>query len=129
MPTTQKRSTSPARVTPKPKAREVEMFEAVSEINEDGEVDVLIFGEPFTISTDVNGWLLLLAGSGSSRDVVNLVRSILVVSPSNGENIEIARQREEVRFNTLLGGRKNFSVENAVELVNALTEVAAGNEA
>jgi hypothetical protein len=118
----------PTRTAPKPRAKEPEMFEVVGEIDDDGHVDVKIFGEPFTIDTDVNGWLLLLAGSGSSRDVVNLVKSVIVVEPSNGEGFEVARRREEDRLNTLLGQRKGFSVDNAIELVNHLTEVSAGNE-
>src|SRR5690348_765290 len=120
----------PARkpAAPKPRAKEPEMFEAVSEIDEDGNIDVKIFGEPFTISTDVNGWLLLLAGSGSSRDVVRLVQSILVVTPANGESIDVARANEERRFNDLLASRRHFTVENCIELVNALTEVSGGNE-
>lgn len=104
------------------------MFEVVSDVDAEGNVDVKVFGEPFTISTDVNGWLLLLAGSGRSRDVVNLVQSVLVVEAQNGEDIEVARLREEDRFNRLLGSQKGFTIDKAIDLVNSLTEISAGNE-
>lgn len=124
-----KRTSTPARVTPKPKAKEPEMIEAVGEIDEDGYVDVLIFGEPFTLDTDVNGWLLLLANSGSARDIVNLVKSIIVVKPVDGETYEVTRMAEERRFNDIVGAQRHFSIEKALEFVNGLTEVSAGNEA
>lgn len=124
-----KRTSTPARVTPKPKAKEPEMVEAVSEIDEDGYVDVLIFGEPFTLDTDVNGWLLMLANSGSARDIVNLVKSMIVVKPVDGENIEITRMAEERRFNDIVGSQRGFSIEKCMTFINDLTEVSAGNEA
>ena len=104
------------------------MFEVVSEIDEDGYVDAKIFGEKFTIDTDVNGWLLFLAGAGQSRDVVNLVHSVIRVTPVNGETFEVARLREQRRFDELLGSQKHFNVDQAIELVNKLTEISAGNE-
>lgn len=124
MATAQKRNV-PARAAAKPKAKEPEMFEVLTEVDADGNVDIKVFGEKFTISTDVNGWLLLLAGSGSSRDVVNLVKSIIVV-PDDGD-VEVARMREMQRFNDVLGKRSKFTVDDAITLVNSLTEVSAGN--
>lgn len=128
MATAQKRNVPARTARPPVKAKEPDMFEALTEVDADGNMDVKIFGEPFTISTDVNGWLLMLAGSGQARDVVRLVQSILVVVPADGQTIDAARLAEERRFNDLLGGRKNFTIENTYELINALTEVSAGND-
>lgn len=119
----------PARVAPKPKVKgkEPEMFEIVSEIDPDGNVDVKVFGEPFTISTDVNAWLLMLAGAGGSREIVDLVRSVLVVVPNDGEEIDAAQTRVRTAFDKTLSSRSGFSVERCMELINDLVE-AVGNE-
>lgn len=104
------------------------MFEVISDVDEDGYVDVKIFGEKFTIDTDINGWGLMLAGAGGTRNMVKLVHGIIKVTPNNGENIEVARMRERDRFDDLLWAQRDFTIEKAMELVNALTEVSAGNE-
>lgn len=104
------------------------MFEVVGEIDADGNVDVKVFGEPFTISTDVNAWLLMLAGAGGSREIVDLVRSILVVEPNPGEDIDTATARVRTGFDKTLATRSGFSIERCMELINDLVE-AAGNEA
>lgn len=113
--------------TVKTKPKSVDMFKVVSDIDEDGYADVQIFGEPFTIDTDVNGWLLFLAGAGASRDVVKLVRSVIKVTPEDGESFEVARRREEARFDDVLIAQRGLTVEQCIELVNALTEISSGN--
>lgn len=120
-----KAASKAVRATQKPKA--IEPFKVATEVDADGNYDALIFGERFTLSSDVNGWLLFLAGAGRSRDVINLVESVIVVEPKDGEDIEVARNRERNRFHTTVSSQPHFSIEQAIELVNAMTEVAAGN--
>ena len=101
-------------------------FEATTDIDEDGNYKALIFGEEFTLSSEVNGWLVFLASSGSSKYVVDLVESLIIV-PDGEASIEVRRMREAERFHTLLGSQKHFKIEDAVELVSAMT-AASGNE-
>lgn len=114
------------KVATKSKAKAVP-FEAVTDIDSDGNYQARIFGEEFTLSAEVNGWLLFLAGSGSSKHVVSLVESLIVIPDGEGD-IEMRRRREAERFHGLLGSQKHFSVEDAVEIVNAMTEISAGND-
>lgn len=111
---------------PKPKTKAVP-FEAITDIDDDGNYTARIFGEEFTLSAEVNGWLLFLAGSGSSKHVVNLVESLIVIPEGDGD-IEVRRRREADRFHGLLASQKPFKIEDAVELVNAMTEFSAGND-
>ncbi len=98
--------------------------------NEDDETYVarLFDEENFTLSTDVNGWLLINAGSGKAADFLKLIWSVIVVEPNDDEKIEDARRREMGRFSDLLGARKHFGIEEVMELVNDMTEVSAGND-
>ena len=121
------RRATPA-TTPKARAKPVKMFEVLTEPDDDGIYTANIFGETFTLSSDANGWLLFLAGSGQSRYVVQLVESLIIVEPKEGEDIEVARRRERDRFHSHMGEQKGFTIESAVEFVNALTEVSAGND-
>lgn len=104
------------------------MFEVVSR-DEDAETYVgRLFGEEdFTFSTDVNGWLLIQAGSGRTKDFTDLIWSLIQVEAGEDETPEEARRREMDRFDSLLRSRKHFSVEDLMELVNEFTE-AAGND-
>lgn len=103
------------------------MFVKTSDIDEDGNYTADVFGETFKLSSDVNGWLLVLAGSGDLRAVRNLVESQIVVEPVQGLSLEAARRNESARFHDLLTARQHFSVEDAMELVANFTE-AAGND-
>lgn len=118
----------PARTAPKPVKKTTVPFEAVTEIDEEGNYEALVFGEKFKLSSDVNGWLLFLAGAGRPRDIINLVESVLVVEVEDGEDIEAARRRIRDRFHGHVGSLPHFSIEQAIELLNAMTEVSAGNE-
>lgn len=123
-------SSTPARRTKKAaaKPKSTSMFEVVSDIDDDGNYEALIFGEKFTLSTDVNGWLLLMAAGDTSK-FVDLVESLIVIpEPEDGERIEVVRMREKRRFSDLLVSQKDFSVEQAAELIASMTEAAAGNE-
>lgn len=113
--------TAPAKSRP---AKAAVPLEAVGDIDANGYIKVKIFGEPFTVDTDVNGWLLFLAGAGQSRDVVNLVKSVLVVDEVDGEDIEVTRFKTLSRFTEVVGKQKNFGVEKTVELINEITELA-----
>lgn len=119
----------PARTAAKkPVKKSTAPFEVLSEIDEDGNYEVSVFGEKFKLSSDVNGWLLFLAGSGKASEIVRLVESVLVVEPNEGEDVEAARRRIREKFHSTVGAQSGFSIEQAIELVNAMTEVSAGNE-
>lgn len=101
------------------------MFEVVRHPGPDGVFTGKVFGESFTFSSDVNSWLLALAGAGGSREIVALVRSIL--RGPNGESDVEAVEAEFRRFNEIVGAQPNMPFERVAELINALTEVSAGN--
>lgn len=116
------KSKTGTKVTPESFVEVLETDEAA------GEVTVRLFGEEtFKLSTDINGWLQVLAGSGRPRDVVNFVESMIVVEAEEGEKIETARWREGERFNKLVSKQKHFGLEDTFKLINDLTE-AAGND-
>lgn len=104
------------------------MFEALTEPDADGNYDVAIFGEQFSFNSDVNPWLLTLAGTGKPSAIVNLVQSTINVVPEDGEKLDQARRREADRFNEVLGSQRGLTFEDVAELINHLTEVAAGND-
>lgn len=123
-------STSPAKkkaATPARRRTEVEMFEMTSEIDDDGNYTAEIYGETFTLSSDVNAWLLIEAGAGEPKAIVSLVHSLLVVEPEDGEDLDAARRRVQKRFTDHIGAQRNFSVERLVEFIADITE-AAGND-
>lgn len=103
------------------------MFEKLTEPDDDGNWTARIFGEEFTLSDDVNGWLIMLAGGGDLRAIRDLVDSLLVVEPEEGESLAMAKRRVGERFHKLIGSQRNFSIEDAMTLVNDLQE-AAGND-
>lgn len=115
------RRTTPARSATKTKA-----FEQLTEPDDEGNFTALIFGEEFKLSTDVNGWLLLMA-SGDASKFVDLVESLIVVETKGDERIETARLREKRRFNDLLLAQQHFGVEAVAELIADITDAAAGN--
>lgn len=108
------------------KTKTVEMWEQTSDVDEDGNYTVKIYGEEFKLSADVNGWLLLLGSSGSPRHMVQLVHAALVVEPEEGEKLTTARRRVEDRFNQVMISH-NPSVEDAIEIIGLMME-AAGND-
>lgn len=103
-----------------------DLFEQVSELDDDGNYRVKILGEEFVLSSDVNGWLLMLASAGSPRHMVQLVQSILVVEPEEGEKLSAARRRVQDHFDSTLIEAK-VSVEDIVELIGEMMD-AAGND-
>lgn len=114
------------RTTTSTKVKNVEMWEQTSELDEDGNYTVKIYGEEFKLNSDVNGWLLMLASSGSPRHMVQLVHSALVVEPEEGETLGKARRRVEDRFNDVMV-KNSPSVEDAIEIIGLMME-AAGND-
>lgn len=118
---------TPAKRTGGSKRPKGKMFEILTEVDDDGNYEASIFGETFKWSTDVNGWLLLMAANDTGK-FVDLVESLLVVEPEDGERIETARLRVKRRFNDLLTSQKNLPVEDVAELIADITDAAAGNE-
>lgn len=110
-----------------PAAKNAPMFEKLTEPDDDGNWTAKIFGEEFTLSDDVNGWLIMLAGGGDLRAIRDLVDSLLVVEPEEGESVAMATRRIGDKFHKLIGSQRNFSIEDAMTLVNDLQE-AAGND-
>lgn len=108
------------------KTRTVEMFEQTSELDEDGNYTAKIYGEEFKLSSDVNGWLFFLGTSGSPRHAVQLVQSLLVVEPEEGEKLSAAKRRVEDRFNDVMLTHSQ-SIEDTVEMIGKMME-AAGND-
>ena len=124
-----KRSTPAKRTSGKQSP--AKMFEALTEPDDMGEYDALIYGEKFRLHNDVNGFLLMLTGAGGAdglRAIVDLVKSLIVVEEVEGENIEVTREREKRRLYDLVGSQRHFGIEDAMEFVNSMTEVAAGND-
>lgn len=114
--------------TPAKKKRDVAMFVKTSEQDDDGNYTADIFGETFTLSSDVNGWLTMLAGSGDLRAVRDLVESVIVVpEPDEDETLEQARRKEKDRFHGLMSKQQHFSIEDAMTFVSELIE-ASGND-
>jgi len=103
-------------------------FEATSDIDEDGNFTAKIFGEEFSLNADVNGWLKMLASSGSPKHLVQLVESMINVDIVEGESALLAREREKARFHDLLSSQDHFGLEDAIEFIGELMEVSAGND-
>lgn len=103
------------------------IFEQTSEIDDDGNFTALVFGEEFKFSSDVNAYLLLKAVRDNGR-FIDLIESLIVVEPEDGEKLEQARHRESRRFDELMTSQRNFSIEQLAELIADITDAAAGNE-
>lgn len=120
-------ATTPAKRKTKKMTDASEPFVPLTEPDEDGNYTAEIFGEAFTLNTDANGWLVMMAGSGRLSAMRDLVESLITVVPEEGETEEMARFRERDRFHSVMGRQRGFSIEDAVEFVNKLTE-HAGND-
>lgn len=109
------------------KSSKTKIFEQTSEIDDDGNFTALVFGEEFKFSSDVNAYLLLKAVRDNGR-FIDLIESLIVVEPEDGEKLEQARHRESRRFDELMTSQRNFSIEQLAELIADITDAAAGNE-
>jgi len=102
----------------------------VSRDDEAGELKIKVFGEPFTISADANGWLKYMASTGQAEHMEKLIQSILLIPDTEDmdeTDMRLARLKEWQRFSELLGTQENFGIERMFRLVNDLIE-AAGND-
>ena len=121
-----RRTSTPAKK--KETAKKVAPFEATSDIDEDGNFTARIFGEEFSLNADVNGWLKMLASSGSPRHLIALVESMINVEIPEGTSALLAREREKARFHDLMSSQEHFGLEDAIEFIGELMEASAGND-
>ena len=83
--------------------------------------------EPFTFSTDVNGFLQLEAFSGQAGAFSELMFSMLEVDIEDDDTEDqIDRKRWDVkqRFTNLLKGQKGLSIERLIRFSVNITEIA-----
>lgn len=125
-PTPARRSPTPAKK--KAAASKIAPFEAVTDIDEEGNFTAKIFGEEFSLNADVNGWLKMLASSGSPKHLVALVESMINVDVPEGTSALLAQEREKARFHDLMSSQQNFGLEDAIEFIGELMEASAGND-
>jgi hypothetical protein len=118
-PASTKKAATPKKVAP---------FEAVTDIDDDGNFTAKIFGEEFSMNADVNGWLKMLASSGSPKHLVALVESMINVEVPEGTSALLAREREKARFHDLMSSQEHFGLEDAIEFIGELMEASAGND-
>lgn len=113
--------------TKAPARRETPVFEKLTEPDADGHFNAKIFGQEYTLSDDVNAWLLIRAGGGDLASLGKLVEKTIVVEPEDGENHAQAHARIIGGFHRLLENQEHLTIEKVMELVAAMTE-AAGND-
>lgn len=122
-----KTTTTPRRPPAKPK--KAEPFELVSEIDSEGYFRAKVFGVEFEFDSEVNGMLIIFAGSGKGEDIVRLIESVIRVVPNDGETFDAAKRRTRNLFLDTVGAQRGFEIEDAAELINSMTEAAGKDNA